>query len=209
MPLGNHEMDDANDIPNADMLALYGKHMGLPYGAFDYGNPRFIALDSEEEPPTSGAPATPAASSKSSKKSKSGAPGYLDATQLSALKDDLDKNKSKAHIFIFMHHPVKPANAADGLDPATVTALETLFKNYTNISYVFSGHEHMYYNPQSTDGTGNPPARTDPTNPPQPPFYLVSGGGGAPLKKLPGGFYHYLVFTVGGSNVSVQLVKVE
>jgi hypothetical protein len=42
-----------------------------------------------------------------------------------------------------------------------------------------------------------------------PPFYLVSGGGGAPLKDLAGGFYHYLVFTVGGASVKVELVKIK
>jgi 3',5'-cyclic AMP phosphodiesterase CpdA len=203
---GNHEMDDGNNVPNADMLALYTEHMGLPYGAFSYGNSRFIALNSEEEPPTTANAALAAAQSKPAKPDKSEAPGYIDADQLAALKKDLDDNKDKAHVFIFMHHPVKPAKAKDGLDPVSVQALEDLFKNYSNVSYVFSGHEHMYYNPQSKSGIGKPPGRTDPS---QPPDYLVSGGAGAPLKKLPGGFYHYLVFTVDKGKVSVQLIKVQ
>lgn len=36
-------------------------------------------------------------------------------------------------------------------------------------------------------------------------FYLVSGGAGAPLDK--NGFNHYLVVSVDGNRISVELVK--
>jgi hypothetical protein len=75
----------------------------------------------------------------------------------------------------------------------------------------------MYYNPQGTTEEAKfydpPPARTDPSS--SGPFYLVSGGAGAPLKKfeLNGkktkSFYHYLIFTVDKATVNVQVIKVK
>jgi hypothetical protein len=204
---GNHEMDDENNDPSDAMKKLYKKYMAGLYGAFTYGNSRFIALDSEHAPKED-AQATNAKGKKSAKKDKSEAPGAITQTQLKLLKQDLDANTSAAHVFIFMHHPVVPYEAVDGLDAASVTALQSLFANYKNVSYVVSGHEHMYYNSQG-DRTKlvDPPSRTDPS---QPPYYLVSGGGGAPLKKnTPGSFFHYLVFTVDGATVTPSLVKVD
>jgi Calcineurin-like phosphoesterase len=201
---GNHEMDDGNDVPSKVMKVLYRKYMGATYGAFTYGNSRFIALDSENELPSDSASTAPETAGK---KGKSGAPGYITGKQLTLLQLDLEASKDKAHVFLFLHHPVKPAKPADGLAPESVKALENLFKNYRNISYVISGHEHMYYNAQgNADQVIPPPSRSDPS---QPPYYLVSGGAGAPLKNLPGGFYHYLVFKVDGNSVSPSLVKVE
>jgi hypothetical protein len=210
---GNHEMDDQNNDPSDTMKKLYKKYMGEIYGAFTYGNSRFIALDSEHEPKSKNASAADAKTKKkkSAKKDKSEAPGSITQTQLKLLKEDLDANTGSAHVFIFMHHPVVPYEAVDGLDAASVTALQNLFAKYKNVSYVVSGHEHMYYNSQG-DKTKlvDPPARTDPTNPAQPPFYLVSGGGGAPLKKkTPGSFFHYMIFSVDGSTVTPTLVKIE
>lgn len=62
---GNHEMDvripaegqkHRREIGSPQMEALFRKNMGLPqrapiYGAFSYGNSRFILLNSEEIPP--------------------------------------------------------------------------------------------------------------------------------------------------------------
>jgi hypothetical protein len=201
---GNHEMDDRNNVPSKEMRALYEKNMGSTFGAFTYGNSRFIALNSENEPPSE-SPATSPANPK--KKGKSELPGYVTKKQLVLLQQDLDGHRDAAHIFIFLHHPVKPANSADGLAPDNAAALERMFRRYSNISYVISGHEHMYYN--AAGGRNEvipPPKRSDPF---QPPYYLVSGGAGAPLKSLPGGFYHYLVFKVDGANIDVNLVRVD
>jgi 3',5'-cyclic AMP phosphodiesterase CpdA len=113
-----------------------------------------------------------------------------------------------AHVVIFMHHPVKPYEKKDGLDEASKKALEDLFADpkHKNVSYVISGHEHMYFNAQGQDHFAPPPARTDPA---QPPTYLVSGGAGAPLKNnTPGSFFHYLVFTVNGNQITPSLIKV-
>lgn len=194
---GNHELDDQNDVPSEVMKKLYIKDMSGTYGAFSFGNSRFIALNSEHQAATK---------SKSKAAGKAGAPGAITKKALELLKQDLDANKDKAHVFIFMHHPVEPFDAEDGLDPQSVAALQDLFKKYSNVSYVISGHEHIYYNPQGKpDPIAPPPSRTDPS---QPPFYLVSGGAGAPLKKNnPGAFHHYLVITVDGNTVTPELKK--
>jgi DNA repair exonuclease SbcCD nuclease subunit len=194
---GNHELDDENNAPSDAMKKLYVENMSGTYGAFSYGNSRFIALNSEHQ----------AATKVKSKSGKVDAPGAITKQALELLKQDLDANKDKAHVFIFMHHPVEPFDPEDGIDPKSVAALEDLFKKYTNVSYVISGHEHIYFNPQGgkTNPIAPPPVRTDPS---QPPFYLVSGGAGAPLKKNnPGAFHHYLVITVDGNTVTPELKK--
>ncbi len=202
---GNHEMDDANEVPSKPMKALYRKHMAETYGAFTYGNSRFIALDSENEPEMEKLKKQPSTAEGAT---KSQPPGSITKKQLKLLKDDLEANKDKAHVIIFMHHPVEPYSENDGLNPVSVTALEKIFAGYKNVSYVVSGHEHLYYNPQGDKNKlTDPPTRKDPS---QPPYYLISGGGGAPLKKhTPGSFHHYLVFKVDGNTITPTLVKVE
>ena len=218
---GNHELDDSKDVPNAQMLQYYISDMGPAYGAFTYGNSRFIALNSEAQAPsgTTGTCSPDQADKddqdtkskavkkhKKHKKDKPNAPGYIDPAQLTLLQKDLEVNKNLAHILIFMHHPVEAENCKDALAEESVKALKQMFTNYSNVSYVISGHEHLYYNPQSNSGLGQPPSRTDPS---QPPYYLVTGGAGAPLKSTPGGFYNYLVFTVNGSQISAEMIKLQ
>jgi calcineurin-like phosphoesterase family protein len=197
---GNHEMNDSNNCPNSTLLSLYLKDTAQtnPYGSFDYGNSHFIALDSDEPAP-SGDPCNC-----SSQPSGDKPPGYISAAQLSLLSQDLEANKTKAHIFIILHRPLVGYKGEDQLCPSSTTQMQTLFKNYPNVSYVVAGHQHMYYNPQGPNEFGPPPARTDPAPAPS---YLVSGGAGAPLKKK--GFYHYLVFTIDGPTVTVQLNPVD
>jgi 2',3'-cyclic-nucleotide 2'-phosphodiesterase (5'-nucleotidase family) len=199
---GNHELDDQNDVPNTQMQNWYVQYMGAPYGAFNYGNSRFIAMNTEEIAPQA---TTRAARAPTDTPGKTLDPGYVSQAQFDALKADLDANKAKRHIFIFMHHPIKPAKQEDGLDPICAKPLEDLFSHYKNISYVIAAHEHLYYNPQG-NGTSPPPAWTAK----QPPVYLVSGGAGAPLTRhaAPGlAVYHYLIFTVNGNDVTVTFQK--
>jgi hypothetical protein len=202
---GNHEMDDHSNKPSNAMKELYEKNMAGTYGAFTYGNSRFIALDSEHAPQSS----APSAANDANK-TKQDAPGAITQETLDLLKADLDADTNLAHVFIFMHHPVVPYKSEDGLDPESVQNLQTLFANYTNVSYVVSGHEHMYYNPLGKGALVLPPSRTDPASPAVPPYYLVSGGGGAPLKKnTTGSFFHYIVFQVNGAAVTPTLWVVE
>jgi hypothetical protein len=214
---GNHEMDVTVSVQNsnvvrevgsAQMEALYRKNMELPvnaptYGAFTYGNSRFILLDSEE---------IPQPDTERSPHAKVGAggevnldPGFISPTQFQWLKQQLDTNKA-VHTFIFMHHPIKPKTPDMGLNRENAEALMKLFSRYSNISYVLASHEHLYYNPQTSD-TRPPPNRIDPSN--GPPFYLVSGGGGPPVEGTPenGGFHHYLKFQIDRNQVQVHLLR--
>jgi hypothetical protein len=204
---GNHELDDENNVPSDAMKALYKKYMAETHGAFNFGNSRFIALDSENEPSGGAQAAAPKDVSNAGSK-KAEAPGAITPKELDALEKDLQANQDKAHIFLFMHHPVEPYSAKDGIDAESVKALKKIFVRYNNVSYVVSGHEHMYYNAQGErDKMVDPPSRRDPS---QPPYYLVSGGAGAPLKKdTPGSFFHYLVFNVDGDKIVPTLVRVD
>jgi hypothetical protein len=202
---GNHEMDDHDEVPSSDMKKFYRQYMGTEtYGAFNYGDSRFIALDSENEP-------TPAKLKKQSTTAegatKNSPPGFITEKQLNLLKADLEANTDKKHVIVFMHHPPKPYGGKSGLFAPNANKLEKIFKKFTNVSYVVSGHEHMYYNPQGgkKNPFADPPARKDPSGPP---YYLISGGAGAPLKQNGGGFNHYIVFQVDGDTITPTLVRV-
>lgn len=213
---GNHEMDSLEssptgmvETPDADMQQLYLKMMQFPgnappYGAFNYGNSRFIAVDTEEVPSI--------LTLRSQGKLIPGLqldPGFVSQTQIQLLANDLEANKSKAHIFIFMHHPIKPARRGSRLNKLNAEELEKLFAKYPNVSFVIAAHEHLYYN--AGGNTLNPAPRTDPSS--AGPTYLVSGGAGARLDSCPGGAskncspsHHYLVFEVNGNTVTAKVV---
>ena len=216
---GNHEMDivkkkgnDTDEIPDKKMFDFYLQYMqpanspSYAYGAFNYGNSRFIALNTEEVAP------------KEVKRSSgpivgSGIkldPGYVGGQQTDMLSQDLAANSGKDHIFVFMHHPIKPSKAPSGLDPQIANTLQNIFQNSTNVSYVLAAHEHLYYNASGPKKT--PPSWTSKIS--KSPVYLVTGGAGAPLDKCgknPNTYchkvYHYLVFTVDGPKVTVQVVE--
>jgi hypothetical protein len=216
---GNHEMDTVQktgnetiETPDPKLQAIYLEIMKFPtgapaYGAFNYGNSRFIALDTEEV----GAPPASTPTAPPSQKLKLD-PGYVTQQQIDLLTQDLEANKARAHIFVFMHHPIKPAKSSSELNPANKAVLEALFAQYPNVSYVIAAHEHVYYN--ATGTTLKPADRKDPS--PNGPSYLVSGGAGAPLDSCPNGaaancasYNHYLVFEVDQDTVRVQVVKVD
>jgi Calcineurin-like phosphoesterase len=219
---GNHEMDrvdkteDGKDhetieTPDEKMQALYLEVMKYPanappYGAFNYGNSRFIAIDTEEIPTTLAVQSPGKVVAGKLKLD----PGFVSPTQIELLTSDLEANKHKEHIFVFMHHPIKPAKSGSMLNAENATALETLFAKYRNVSYVIAAHEHIYYNASSK--THKPPPRTAKSGP----IYLVSGGAGAPLDKCPtpqkkncSASHHYLVFEVNGKKVDVKVVMVS
>ena len=204
---GNHEMDDKNSCPSAQMQTLYQQQMGLAYGAFNYGNSRFIAVNTEEIPRI-GTKSVPVPDKKGSCKDSNN--GYVSPAQLSLLEQDIINNQNQvAHIFVFMHRPVYPEKASDALSADSANALSALFKKYPKVHYVIAGHEHLYYNATTKDI--NSPPNLPPAAGQTPPFYLVSGGAGAPFKGScpPGSFHHYLVFTVDGSNVTTSLIQIS
>lgn len=203
---GNHEMDVISqpsknehvETPDEKMQALYLEMMKYPanappYGAFNYGNSRFIAVDTEEVPPIT---AVRSEGKTVAKKLKLD-PGFVSLKQIELLTADLEANKDKAHIFVFMHHPIKPAKNGSRLNKENADTLEALFAKYKNVSYVIAAHEHIYFK-----ASGHHPT------------YVVTGGAGAPLDSCPTGSdancsatHHYLVFEVKGDKVDVKMVK--
>jgi hypothetical protein len=179
---GNHEMSDKHNHPSATMEAWYRQGTGsLPYGAFTYGNSRFIALNTEDLPGQGCA----GAAELSGKKTFA---GDLSAAQLGLLEKELAADASFTNVFVLMHRPIY--GSGPRLDRGCRDRLKKLFKPHSNVRYVLASHEHLFYQPTKTDPPGT---------------YLVSGGGGAPLAK--GGYFHYLVFTVNGDQVTFQIVR--
>jgi len=209
---GNHEMDTSQKQGDAKiqsgndaMQKLYRKYMEVPksnpgaYGAFNYGNSRFIALDTEEVPPSQPTP-PPNGDCKDNFD-----PGYVSPAQLDALSADLDANAGLAHIFVFMHHPIMPARHCSALNSANATALQNLFSSHPNVSCVIASHEHLYFN--ATGAGLNDPA-------PSGPSYLISGGAGAKLDSCHGAancvsVNHYVLFKVDGDAVTFEMHQVS
>ena len=216
---GNHEMDLVNkstagtvETPDEKMQMLYLKMMQYPqgappYGAFDYGNSRFIAVDTEEVPPI-----TAVRSGGGGTKKLKLDPGFVSMQQIELLTADLEANKHKDHIFVFMHHSIKAASEKMQLNPENAGTLEALFAKYHNVTYVIAAHEHIYFN--ATGNTIQPEPKKSPSK--DGPSYLVSGGAGAPLGSCPSGtttncsnHHHYLVFEVNGKQVDVKVVMIQ
>jgi hypothetical protein len=213
---GNHEMDlvsaSKQETPDEKMQALYLKMMEYPkdappYGAFNYGNSRFIAVDTEEVPPITAV----RSAGKVVADNLQLDPGFVSMQQIELLTADLEANKDKDHIFVFMHHPIKPAKASSQLNTENAGQLETLFAKYKNVSYVIAAHEHLYFN--ASGDSLKPPSKKSHSS--DGPAYIVSGGAGAPLDSCPGDAkktcsqsYHYLVFTVNGKKVDAKVVIV-
>lgn len=200
------------ETPDAEMQELYLKVMKYPanappYGAFNYGNSRFIAVDTEEVPTLQ----TLRSPGKVVGNNLKLDPGFVSLTQIQLLAADLEANKHKAHIFVFMHHPMKPAKKGSRLNKENADELEALFAKYPNVSYVIAAHEHLYYN--ASGNTLDPAPRTDPSS--SGPTYVVRGGAGAPLDTCPvppspncSATNHYLVFQVDGDKVDMKVVTV-
>jgi hypothetical protein len=215
---GNHEMNAAQNAPCPAMGLLYQQNMKVNefYGAFAYGNSRFIALNTDSlknnancnPPPAKLSPPHAAGATGYDNK------GYVNKDQLASLDAYLQANAGAQYIFIFMHRPMFPKSGGVGLDAASTKKLKKIFAKYKNIAYVLAAHEHLYYNALTRD---NSPPPCLPSNAKQP-FYLVSGGAGAPLSGDkdeeeekgefdPDAFYNYLVFEVTANTVKATLVN--
>lgn len=223
---GNHEIDlvtkskdgstkETSETPDDRMQALYLEEMKYAanapaYGAFNYGNSRFIAVNTEEVPPITAVRSEGKVVGTKTKKLKLD-PGFVSMQQIELLAVDLEANKDKTHIFVFMHHPIKPAKNGSRLNKDNADELEKLFAKYKNVSYVIAAHEHIYFN---ASGNSLAPASKK-SGSPDGPIYLVSGGAGAPLDSCPSGatncsaVHHYLVFDVDGDKVKVKMVPVK
>lgn len=200
---GNHEMDRKGNVPDSTMAQYYEKYAGPQYGYFTYGNSAFVALNTDDGLPAVDPPP------------KADYAGNVSRSQLAALNTTLTmlaSDSSIAHIFVFMHRPIHatPGHPDNALGPPSGPLVQAVLEDYNkfpNLSYVFAGHQHLFY--------GNPPAapygpsfsRTDPAS--AAPLFLISGGAGACLAgsatPSTGGFYNYLVVTVNGAQVSATL----
>ena len=115
---GNHDLFDAQSA------RVYREQLGAPYFAFDYGNSRFIALDTETEP------------------------YRLGTVQTEWLRAQL-KGAGQRNVFMFLHKPLFPVDGHIGssLDryPAERDAVHRLLVEHRGIiKGVFQGHEHLY-----------------------------------------------------------------
>lgn len=124
-------------------------------------------------------------------------PGRLGETQFKWLTEQLS-GAGRRHVFIVLHRPLFPIDGHIGncLDkyPDERDRLHKLFVKYRwAIKGVFMGHEHLYHH-ERRDGVA----------------YYISAGGGAPLYAPAemGGFYHYLLVTVKGDRVFIDVRKV-
>lgn len=209
---GNHEMNAAGNAPCATMDQLYKKHMKTTslFGAFSYGNSRFVALNTDSLP--KGANCKPPSSDNK---------GYVNNDQIATLDAYLQANRSAQYIFIFMHRPMLPKSGGVGLNAESTQKLKQIFAKYTNIAYVLAAHEHLYYSALTKDNSPPPCIGKEfcPSTGNCPPFYLVSGGAGAPLHpdkdepeeaaevSDPDAFYNYIVFKVSADGIQATLVN--
>ncbi len=123
--------------------------------------------------------------------------GRLGEQQFQWLQQQLE-HSARSNVFLFFHRPLFPVDGAIGssLDE-DISERDRLHKllsaHRSRIRGVFAGHEHLY-NYQQREGV---------------PYY-ISGGAGAPLYTAPelGGFHHFLVVQVSGTQVTVALKKV-
>ena len=123
--------------------------------------------------------------------------GQLGEEQFQWLEQQLE-SCTESNVFVFLHRPLFPVDGAIGSslddDPSERDRIHKLFVRHRKIIRgVFAGHEHLY---SFQDRDGIP--------------YYITGGGGAPLYMAPelGGFHHYLLVRVTGSQIGVELRKV-
>ncbi len=158
---GNHDIYD-----EASAKTFTEKTGNDPYYSFDYGNTHFIILDN------------------------STVSNYeeMDEIQIEWFTEDLQRNKDKTNIYVFMHKPFWANAIAEGKEDF----MHDLFKEY-NVDVVFTGHWHQYaYN--EIDGIE---------------YYLVgSSGGGMPAENDDLGiFYQYLWCKVEADKIHTSLIK--
>jgi Icc protein len=195
--LGNHEHDEnifTESFPALpkEQLPGYGKTVY----AFDYGNSRFITLNSDR---------------------KNAAGHYVVDEQQRAWLENQLKTNNKKHVFVQVHVPAYPVGAHLGssldAEPASRDALWSLFDKY-KVTAVLVGHEHNYNRRKvdsSFDGSGFHLENTI--------YQLTIGGAGAPLynesketKQVvvgPKASYHYMIVDVDGSKATFKVYDLQ
>ena len=170
--LGNHE------IAGEKGEELYEEYLGKLYYSFDYGNSHFIVLDTDVNREIG----------------KRGDTGRLGEKQFMWFKNDLEKNKEKENIFVFMHRPMyhyQDKKESSWSDEKERDKVHELLKKY-KVKAVFAGHKHVYKK-MTIDGVE----------------HYITGGGGAEQdwEEIGGlGIYHYLLVEVNREKVEVKVV---
>ncbi|MBE0429814.1 MAG: metallophosphoesterase [Thermoleophilia bacterium] len=167
-----------HDLEFGESSQTYTEVIGPTYYSFDYANSHFILLDNADD--------------------RQG----VDAAQMEWYIADLDASADATNTFIFTHIPVAGSGLASdhvagekgpaGLESGRAAAAEAA--RHPNVRAFFFGHIHGYasYRLNGIDA-------------------YVTGGAGAPLTHLPeeaGGYYHYLLVTVRGEQVDVEVVRI-
>jgi hypothetical protein len=119
-------------------------------------------------------------------------PHYSTKESLGFLESSLSSRQGEYNkVFVFMHIP----------PPVSADFSARLFENTDRflalcdrykVDYVIAGDYHGYARVQRNDTT-----------------YLITGGGGSRLEKVPGNFHHVIVITVGEQGVSERIFSTE
>jgi predicted phosphodiesterase len=117
--------------------------------------------------------------------------GGVSAAELAWLRDDLSRTTQPIKM-VFMHHPPFDPDGTDHIMAYGNEAVMALMAEM-DVDYVFAGHIHAYVQGER-DGVS----------------YYITGGGGAPLYAgdHPQAVHHYLLVTVQGQAVTVEMVRV-
>ncbi|NOY74556.1 MAG: hypothetical protein GXP32_02030 [Kiritimatiellaeota bacterium] len=114
-------------------------------------------------------------------------PAKIAGARLEWLKERLEASKHLKYRFVFIHQPLWH-DEKSGWN-ATVHPLLVKYR----IDTVFAGHEHRFADEGRSDGVR----------------YIITGGGGAPLRggRGIGAYYHYLLAGPTADGVSIKVVE--
>lgn len=118
--------------------------------------------------------------------------GGINSRELAWLEADLVATDQPLKM-VFLHHPPFDPDGSDHIMVYGNEKFMALMEKH-NVSYVFAGHIHAYVE-GFRNGVG----------------YIITGGAGAPLygAEHPQAFYHYILVTINGTQVSTEVVKIE
>lgn len=195
--MGNHERSESifsssfRYLPN-DQLRGYGRTAYY----FDYGNARFIVLNSIR---------------------RDDSRSYVVDSNQRAWLESLLRNSQQTHCFVMFHVPAYPAgrhygNALDR-NPGERDALWAILDRY-NVTAVFNGHEH-YYNRRLVDSSFSSGRHIFNNEI----YQITTGGAGAPLDSGvrddrnivagPISTHHYVAVDVRGRTASFNVYDVH
>ncbi len=180
---GNHDVywRGLGKAPTGQHESNYEKHFGPLWYSFEHKNANFIVLYSDEGDATT-----------NEKGFNSGRLQTMSDAQLAFLKQSLEKNKSLAHQFVFLHHP---RWIGAGYTDGNWDTVHQMLKDAGNVSAVFAGHIHHMRFDGPKDGIA---------------YYTLATTGGSLSAEIPdAGFLHHLnVVTVRRESVTVAALPI-